>query len=130
MIYEIKKLVDSDGNELLPDIVDTPIWEDYDELDGNKSLKFIITLYTAITKRENYYQYHSPTAYGNPVYSNYCGIVTGLLQAYEMEETVVDNKIIISKNNRKKLVVDKIKRSRSYYDSVKDINDTMRNLFG
>lgn len=130
MIYEVKKLVDSDESELLPDITDTIIWCDYDEGFCSKSVSAVALLYEAISKRENYYQLNTPTAYGNPQYSNYCGIVTGLLKAYEMEEIEIDNKIIISKKNRKKLVIDKIKRSQTYIDCVKDINNTMRNLFG
>jgi len=129
MVYEVKKIVDSDGNELLPDIADTPIWDDCDELDRSESVRLIVTLYTAISQRENYYQYNTPTAYGNPQYSYYCGLVSGILQASGMEETKIDNEIVISKKNRKKLVIDKIKRSRNYFNSKKDINDTMRNLF-
>lgn len=127
-MYTITKIEDS--VELLPDITNTSIWVDYDETECSELTKCIAMLYTAIAQRENYYQLNTPTAFGNPQYNYYCGVVNGILQARGMEEITSDGVIIIKKNNRKKLIIDKIKRPESYFDSVKDNNDTLRNLFG
>ena len=84
--------------------------------------------YSAILKRENYFQFNSPTAFGNPQFNYYSGIVAGILQASGYEEFVVDNQIIIKKGNRKVLIIDKVKRSQHYYDSCKEINEVLQGL--
>ena len=126
-MYRIEKII-LDDLELLPDIVDTPIWKDYNEVNCSKNVRVIAALYNAIKQRENYYQLNSPTAFGDPQYRYYCGLVDGILQGSEMEEIRNDNFIVIKRNNKKILVIDKIKRSQVYYDSVKEINDTLREL--
>ena len=45
-----------------------------------------------------------------------------------MEEISNDNLIVIKRNNKKILVIDKIKRSQAYCDSIKEINETLREL--
>lgn len=126
-MYRIEKNI-LDELELLPDIVDTSIWKDYDEANCGKNVRVIAALYNAIKQRENYYQLNSPTAFGDPQYRYYCGLVDGILQGSEMEEISNNNFIVIKRNNKKILVIDKIKRSQEYYDSVKEINDTLREL--
>lgn len=126
-MYRIAKKT-MDELELLPDIVDTPIWDDYNNIECNKTTRLIANLYKAISERENYFQLNSPTAFGNPQYNFYCGVVHGFLVGSELEEEVKDNEIHIKKNNRTILVVDKIKRSRAYYESVKEIDEIMRYL--
>lgn len=126
-MYRVEKIMSGD-TELLPDIVDTPIWKDYNEVNCSKNIRVIAALYKAIEQRENYYQLNSPTAFGDPQYRYYCGLVVGILQGSEMEEISNDNFIVIKRNNKKILVIDKIKRSQAYHDSVKEINDTLREL--
>lgn len=128
-MYKVEKII-SGSLELLPDIVDTSIWKDFDEFNNKctKTVRLVGGLYKAIEQRENYYQLNSPTAFGDPQYRYYCGLVSGILQGAELEEIVEDDKIIIKRNNRKILVVDKIKRSQAYYDSVKENSKTLREL--
>lgn len=126
-MYRIKKII-LDDIESLPDIVDTPIWKDYNEVSCNKNVRVIAALYKAIERRENYYQLNSPTAFGDPQYKYYCGLVNGILQGSEMEEISDDNLIVIKRSNKKILVIDKIKRSQAYYDFVKEISDTFNEL--
>ena len=99
-MYRIEKIMSGD-TELLPDIVDTSIWKDYDEVNCSKSKRIIAALYKAIEQRENYYQLNSPTAFGDPQYRYYCGLVVGILQGSEMEEISNDNLIVIKRNNEK-----------------------------
>lgn len=128
-MYKVEKII-SGSLELLPDIVDTSIWKDFDGFNNKctKTVRLVGGLYKAIEQRENYYQLNSPTAFGDPQYRYYCGLVNGILQGAELEEIVEDDKIIIKRNNRKILVVDKIKRSQAYYDSVKENSKTLREL--
>lgn len=81
MLYIIHKYID--GVELLPDITETPLWKDYDSFDCTPQHRRICVLYQLLAKRENYYQFYSPTAYGNPDYSMYCGEVSGFLNALD-----------------------------------------------
>lgn len=126
-MYRVKKII-VDNIELLPDIIDTSIWKDYDEVNCNKNVRKIAALYNAIQKRENFYQLNSPTAFGDPQYKYYCGLVVGILQGTEMEEIKEDDKIIIKKNKNKLLIIDKIIRTQGYYDSVKELNNIMHEL--
>ena len=129
-MYRIEKVMSSD-TELLPDIVDTPIWNEYDIFNNSKiskRIQLLTALYKAIEQRENYYQLNSPTAFGDPQYRYYCGVVVGFLQGMELEEIVENEKIVIKGNNRKIMVIDKVNRPKSYHDSLKEINDTLNEL--
>lgn len=129
-MYRIEKIISGDI-ELLPDIVDTPIWNEHDIFNNSKVSKrvqLLAALYKAIEQRENYYQLNSPTAFGDPQYRYYCGVVVGFLQGMELEETVEDEKIVIKGSNRKIMIIDKVKRPKSYHDSLKEINDTLNEL--
>lgn len=127
MMWEIKKN-SFDGVDLLPDIVDTPLWPLIDP-DRNPYPKpterQIAGLYNALQKRENYFQEHSPTAYGNPEYSLYCGVVSGFLQAMDAHEHDVGKQIIIRKGRKKLLVIDKVQRPTWYYEAQKEIREAM-----
>lgn len=128
-MYKVEKII-SGSIELLPDIVETSIWKDLDSFNNRctKTVRLIGGLYKALEQRENYYQLNSPTAFGDPQYRYYCGLVKGILQGVELEEIVEDGKIIIKRNNKEILIVDKIKRSQTYYDSVKENNEVLREL--
>lgn len=123
MFWKIKK--DSlDGVDLLPDIVDTPLRALIDP-DRNPNPKpterQIAGLYNALQKRENYFQENSPTAYGNPEYSLYCGVVSGFLQAMDAYEHEVNEQIIIRKGRKNLLVIDKIRRPTQFYEAQREI---------
>lgn len=128
-MYSIQKNTDT-GVELLPDITDTPIWGDYNpEINNtNKTTRVIAKLYMAIQQRENYYQKFSPTAYGDPQYTRYVGEVIGILTATEWEEEMTEELIIIKKNKRKILVIDRVKRTQSYYNDIREISKLKREL--
>lgn len=117
--------------ELLPDIVDTPLWNNINPeriYNPKKSDRQIAYLYSAICKRENYYQEHTPTAFGNPQYSFCSGVVTGILQAMEATEDIEDNKIVIRKNRNILLIVDKLKKPASYYEVQKENRKLLNDL--
>lgn len=126
-MYEVSK-IEAGGVELLPDIVDTPIWKDYDEIKCKKGAKFAAILYNAVRDRENYYQENTPTAFGDPKYSRQCGFVAGILQGAGLEEKSDGGKITFMKNGKPFLVVDKISRTDAYYDAVRDNGETLRGL--
>ena len=129
-MYRVEKII-SEGLELLPNIVDTSIWKDLDEFNNDrcsKTVRLVSTLYRAIEQRENYYQLNTPTAFGNPQYALRCGIVIGILQGAELEEMIENEKIVIKRNNRRILIVDKVKRPQAYRDAVRENSETLRAL--
>jgi len=130
MVWKIKK--DSlDGVDLLPDIVDTPLWALIDpdrNPNPNPTERQIAGLYNALQKRENYFQENSPTAYGNPEYSLYCGVVSGFLQAMDAYEDEVDGQIFIRKGRKKLLMIDKVQRPTWYYETQREIREAMASI--
>lgn len=126
-MYIIHKNID-DGLEKLPDITETPIWEEYDKMKCSKKVKLLANLYMAIQKRENYYQLNTPTAYGDPQYMYNCGLVIGILQASDMEEIVENNCIVIKKNKRRLLIIEKVERPQAYYICKKEISELMKSI--
>lgn len=71
--YKIK----SEDN-LLPHIAETDIFSDY-EKNPSDYMRCLYWLYVALSKRDNYYEINSPTAFGDPEYTRYVGMVTGIL---------------------------------------------------
>lgn len=126
-MYKVSKII-VDGLELLPDFIDTPIWEDFNEGNCDRRVKMALALYQAVLKRENYFQLNSPTAFGNPEYNYCCGLVNGFLQAIDGEEERGDKNIIFRSNKKILLMVDAVKRPKSYYVSRSENNETMRSL--
>lgn len=125
MAYIVHKIVD-DGNEWLPDIVDTPIWDDFDEIGAPKSMRVVAALYRAVAERDNYYQENAPTAFGDPEYKLAYGIAHGIMLAEEIEEIEADGKRIFRKGKRIILVVDKLIRPKLYYEALRDNAETLR----
>ena len=113
--YDIK----SEEN-LLPDITDTEIFKDY-ENNQSDYMRCIYFLYIALSKRENYYQLYSPTVFGNTEYARLDGFVCGILQATGWEEIQDESYIIIKRNNRKILILQKLSKPQSYYEDKKEI---------
>lgn len=132
MVYEIKKN-DRGDVELLPDIIETPLWEKISPesvCHPKRSDRLISFLYDAIQKRENYFQENTPTAFGNPEHEHRCGVVVGLLLAMEAVEHRENGQIVIRKgrDGRKLLVVDVPTRPEWYYESVRDNRETLEAL--
>lgn len=128
MKYYVQKIVDGEV-ELLPDITATPIFKDWEDVYAPKSVKVIAALYQAVEKRENYFQFHTPTAFGNPDHAMMQGVVIGIEQAEEIEERIVGGKIRFQKHGKTILEVDKITLHRSYYDAKRDVAE-IRKIFG
>ncbi len=124
MKYEVHKCYD-DEIEYLPDLVDTPIWKDFDVPCPPKSVRDVAMLYDALSDRENYYQFHSPTAFGDPQYSFAQGRVIGVLQGTGIEETAKQDRRVYRKGRKIVLVVDKIALRRSYYEERKELRETL-----
>ena len=100
MLYIIHK-INFDNREILPDVVDTPLWEKFDSMDCTPQHRRICILYRLISQRDNYFQTNTPTPFGNPEYSLYSGRVDGFLQAMDWSEKFVNDQIVIYKNNEK-----------------------------
>ena len=132
MAWCISKICIDDCNYLLPDIVNTPLWDlvDPDRRDrSKKSDRQLVGLYRAISLRENYFQENTPTAFGNPEYNLYCGIVSGFLQALEFTEEVENGQIIVRNSaNRIVLVIDKLKLPQSYYDRQRENREVLSDI--
>lgn len=121
----IKKII-IDNIEYLPHIADTPLmnkWEYGTTTDKQKAV-----LYNAVVDRENYYQDHSVTAFGNAEYARYEGVVLGICQALELDENTTETTIVFRKNGRKFLEIDKITRPQRYYDDRRELKNLLDNL--
>lgn len=114
-------------DNLLPDITETDIFSDY-EKNPSDYMRCLYWLYVALSKRENYYEINSSTAFGDPEYTRYVGMITGILMVTGWEEIVTEDQVIIKNKKRKILVVDRIKRSESFYKEKAEINKLMRDL--
>lgn len=133
-MLQIKKVIGEDSVQRLPDVIDTPIFDKYQKNEfkstqAAKTAKMLYLVYMALSKRENYYQDNTPTAFGNPEYNYLCGVFVGLCQAYSLTEYREDDKIIIKKSDDFPLmVVDKIERTNYYHACVRDNAYTRRQL--
>lgn len=127
MAYRVKKVADGDI-EFLPDLVETPIWRDYDEIGAPRSVRLVAALYKSIAERENYYQENTPTAFGDPEYKLAFGIAQGIMIAGEIEERVRNGKMFFYKGKKLILVVDKPIRTKYYYEALADIKKTREML--
>lgn len=114
-------------DNLLPDITETDIFTDY-EKKSSDYMRCLYWLYLALSKRESYYELNSPTAFGDPEYARYVGMVTGILMVTGWEEVATEDQIIIKNKKRKILVADRIKRSDSFYKEKAEINELLRDL--
>lgn len=124
MKYEVHKCRDGEI-EFLPDLLDTPIWDDYDDYDCPPSVRLVAVLYRAVAERENYYQFNTPTAFGDPEYRFAFGRVFGIMEAAGITETRENGKMVFRKGRRVILVVDEIHLHESYYEAKRDIRKTL-----
>lgn len=116
-----------DGIEQLPDpsiLIDT----DITLLTGAKLRNF--NVYKAIQEVYNYYQWNSPTAFGDPEYKLKQGFMLGVLTAYELNFDKVDDIIEISTRNGTMIMrIHEPTKPDSYYDQLKDIKETIDAIF-
>ena len=113
--------------EHLPDVSETDLVCDYD---ASPTEKRNMLLYMALSDYENYYQFNSPTAFGNPDCSRKEGYLYGLLAAYELHIARTESIIkIITENGRTIMIVDKLKRPDQYHKERKEAEE-LRNAFG
>lgn len=116
----------SDTVERLPHITETSIWADYDCPAPSKSAARAVMLYMAVADRENYFQDHTPTPFGNPTHERYCGIVDGIKMAAGIVEEDTGDRLIFRKGKRNVLVVDKVSRPESYHADLKENAELLR----
>ena len=121
----IKKII-IDNIEYLPHIADTPLMDKWEY--GTTTDKQKAVLYNAVVDRENYYQDHSVTAFGNAEYARYEGVVLGICQALELDENTTETTIVFRKNGRKFLEIDKIARPQRYYEDRRELKNLLDNL--
>lgn len=114
-------------DNILPDITLTPIFADYEE-NPSDFMRCIYCLYLALSKRENYYQFNSPTAFGDTEYARYAGIVCGILQTTGWEESKTKDGIIVKNGNEENLIIDRIKKPESYHEEQREIAEMLQNI--
>lgn len=120
----------TDGVEALPLPEDTPFW-DASAFGLTKKEERNYNVYNAIRAVENYYQFNSPTAFGNPDYSRACGYLSGLLQGYGLEMQKIDNKIIVKTMGGVKLmIIECPQKPESYIRDKAEINSIIRDILG
>lgn len=78
----------------------------------------------------NYFQTNSPDAFGNAQYSRLEGYMFGYIHGSKMELEQGEDLWIVRKGKRKILVVEVPKKPQSYYDDLKDVAKTLRDVFG
>lgn len=91
----------------------------------------IYFLWNKLVEYAAYWELNSPTVNGNPDYDKLSSFIQGYLVAKNWDIEEEPTKIII-KNKRNQILIEMVKRPlpQSYYDKVKDINNTINNLFG
>lgn len=113
--------------EYLPDVNETDLVCDYD---ASPTDRRNMLLYMALSDCENYYQFNSPTAFGNPDYARKEGFLYGLLTAYGLHIARTKESVrVVTENNRTIIVVDKLKKPDQYYKERKEAEE-LRNAFG
>ena len=126
-MIEIKCIVDECGNEYLPDITDTQLFIN-DLIGLTKRQEQMAKLYMAIVERENYWYSNKPTAFGNPDYSLYCGVVNGMIGGLDWDYSEENDWIIIKVGKRTIMKIQKPKRSKAYWDARRDNAEVMSSL--
>lgn len=122
-MYYVKKRIE-DGIEFLPCQCEE-LTHDFESNVDNTRLKILFLLYDYICKRENYFQFNTPTAYGNPEFDRISGIVTGILIGSNFIEEIENGKIVIKSGNRKIIVIEKPEKTRYYHESLREIREAM-----
>ena len=127
-MVEIKCITDDFGNEFLPYFADTILFSEANAFDMTKRQEQIIMLYDAITKEQNYWYLNKPTAFGNPDYSMYQGIVRGMIAGMGFDYQEKDGWLIIKSGKRTIMKVQKPKKSKAYWDAKRDSAEVLREL--
>lgn len=124
------KTCNIDGIESLPLPEETPFWSSL-EFKMTKREERNYNIYNAIRAVANYYQFNSPTAFGNPDYSRACGYLSGLLQGYGLEMQKIDNKIIVKTvGGTKLMIVECPQKPECYYKDRAEMNRIMKDISG
>lgn len=126
MIY-ISKISNEDyGVESLPLPEETPFWKDADLSAMTKRELRDYYVYSAIRDVENYFQFNSPTAFGNPDYARKCGFMDGLFKAYGLDRQVINDRIVIKMRNGVNLmIVERPCKSEAYLKEKQEIQNAM-----
>lgn len=129
----IVRKIEIDGIEYLPDIVDTDMFGEWELAQGQETRTRDITLaaefYIALAKRENFYQNNTPSPFGDPEYSMYCGVVNGFLQGSRMTMGEDAEYFIVKRGRRSILKVEKILRNPWFYTAKKENSEILSDIF-
>lgn len=126
MIIFIHPVEDEDGIEFLPDEMDTPLYTKTDYIGMTKKELRNIFLYRAICDRENYFQDHTPPAFGDPNFSRKDGYMFGLAAGYGLDLDITPERIIVrTEKGRIVMVVTRPKETDAYKEAVKDNKKTL-----
>ena len=118
----LKKIVLEDGNEYLDST------ELIDEM-NDRDFK-MYSLGKPICDVLNYFQENSPDAFGNAPYARLEGYMYGYIHGRNMELEQGEDLWIVRKGKHKILAVEVPKKPQSYYDDLKDVTKTLRDVFG
>lgn len=125
-VIEIKCV--SDGAvECLPLLEETSLFREWcDVKEGSREWKLMM-IYQALEKVENYFQFNSPTAFGNPDHRYMEGYLAGVTQGFGWEVDETEKGWIVIRAGRKKLLrVQRPQKPETYKDELKDIRETLR----
>lgn len=118
----LKKIVLEDGNEYLDPT------ELIDEINDPDFKMF--SLGKPICDVLNYFQENSPDAFGNAPYKALDGYMRGYIHGSKMELEQGDDLWIVRKGKRKILAIEVPEKPQSYYEDLKDMKKTLREVFG
>lgn len=118
----LKKVVLEDGCEYLDPS------ELIDEINDPNFTMF--SLAKPICDVLNYFQENTPDAFGNAPYARLCGYMDGYIHGCKMELEKGKDVWIVRKGKRKILCIEVPQKPQSYYDDLREISDTRRDIFG
>lgn len=115
--------------EYLPLEQDTELYTKPDYIGMSASEYRNILIYRAIVERENYYQDHTPPAFGDPHYSQKDGYMLGLIHGYGLEFDEDPKEIRIkTKNGSVVMRVIRPKTTEAYKEAVRNNNITLKSF--
>lgn len=87
-------------------------------------------VYEAIVKRENYYQYNDPTAFGNPDYAYLNGVLWGLIVGYGLNIYETKQEICVYTQGHKLIMrVQRPQKTPWYKEKKKEAIETWNKIF-
>lgn len=89
-----------------------------------------VFLYNKLTEYAMYWQYNTPTSFGNPDFKELRGWVFGFLSAKKWQIKEYGNKIIVRNNSGKKIIeMETLPLPKSYYEAKKEVKEVWEKFY-